>query len=97
MVEQDGEIVGVIEIETVLTGDVHMKDGANAASLLAFGWFEGQMRSIARSVGFGGYEFFVSNKQPSSWRRFIKRHFPVGKGIKKPGTFYYRSFQDGQK
>lgn len=84
--------MGVIEIETVLTGDVHMKDGANAASLLAFGWFEGQMRSIARSVGFGGYEFFVSNKQPASWRRFIKRHFPVGKGIKKPGTFYYRQF-----
>lgn len=96
VVEQDGEIVGIIEISTMLTGDIHMKKGANGASLLTFGWFDGRMRTIANNLGFGGYEFFVSNEQPEEWRQFIGKHLPVGEPFEKPGKFYFRSFANGK-
>src|SRR5262249_12626403 len=86
VVEQDGEIVGLIGIETRLVAEpVYIKKGSNGAALMAFGWLDGYMRNIARSVGFGGYEFFVGAEQSSEWHEFLKNRLPVMEAIEKPG------------
>ena len=95
VVEQDGEIVGLIGIETRLVAEpVYIKKGANGAALMAFGWLDGYMRKIAQTVGFGGFEFFVGNEQPAEWHKFIKERLPVEEGIEKPGRYYFRSFRE---
>jgi hypothetical protein len=93
VVEQDGEVVGLIGIETRLVAEpVYIKKGANGAALMAFGWLDGYMRKIAQGVGFGGYEFFVGNEQSKEWHEFIKNRLPVTAGLEKPGMYYFRSF-----
>jgi len=93
VVEQDGEIVGLIGVETRLVAEpVYIKKGANGAALMAFGWLDGYMRKIASSLGFGGYEFFVGDEQSKEWHEFIENRLPVTAGIEKPGKYYFRSF-----
>lgn len=95
VVEQDGEIVGLIGVETRLVAEpVYVKKGANGAALMAFGWLDGYMRKIAATVGFGGYEFFVGNEQSQEWSEFIKNRLPVTEGIEKPGKYFFRSFRE---
>jgi len=95
VVEQDGEIVGLIGVETRLIAEpVYVKKGANGAALMAFGWLDGYMRKIGSTVGFGGYEFFVGDEQSKEWHEFIKARLPVTEGIEKPGKYYFRSFRE---
>lgn len=92
VLEQDGEAKVLMGVELRLVAEpLYVKKGCNGAALVAMGWLDGKMSTLAQLNRLPGYECFVLDEHPE-FQEFIKKNLPMGNGREKPGLTFFRRF-----